>query len=199
TCPHYLVLTSKDMKKYGTHVKVSPPLGSIADQQHLWEGLNDGTVDIIATDHSPFPSWEKNVDIWEACGGIPNFQTTLRLLLTEVNKRKISLQKLVKVTSERVAEIFGLFPRKGSIQIGSDADFTIVDLKKEEKIERDKLYTRAKGMVPFVGWKVKGAPVQTIVRGKVVMNNNEILVKPGFGEFVRPNLHLIQKSPRKLN
>jgi dihydropyrimidinase/allantoinase len=192
TCPHYLVLTADDMQRYGgpygTYVKCAPPVGSKEDLDNLWKALDDGTIDCIATDHSPFPREQKETDIWNAAGGIPAFQTALPLLLTEVNNGRIDLKKLVKVTSENVAKIFGIFPRKGTIQVGSDADFVIVDMKKEEKIEEKKLYTRGAQAVPYLNWTVKGMPTHTIVRGIVVMENGKVIGKPGHGTFIRPKL-----------
>ncbi|MFX0117027.1 MAG: amidohydrolase family protein, partial [Candidatus Hodarchaeota archaeon] len=149
--------------------------------------LNNGAIACIASDHSPFPKEKKETNIWDASGGIPAYQTALSLLLTHgFHKEKIDLQQLVKVTSENAAKIFGLYPKKGAIQVGSDADFVIVDLDQETKIEEQYLYTRGAYAVPYLGWKVKGIPTHTICRGTVIMDNGEIKGKPGHGEFVRP-------------
>jgi len=192
TCVHYLVLTADDMERYGgpdgTFVKCAPPVGSKEDIVNLWEGLNNGAVDCIATDHSPFPREQKlGVNIWDAAGGMPAFQSTMPLLLTHgVHKGHISLQQLVKVTSENAAKIFGLYPKKGAIQVGSDADLVIIDLKREDTIEEDRQYTRGAFAVPYIGWKVKGVPTHTICRGTVIMEDGIVTGTPGHGTFIRP-------------
>ena len=192
TCPHYLVLTADDMERYGgphgTYVKCAPPVGSKEDIISLWRGLNNGAIDCIATDHSPFPHEQKETNIWDAAGGIPAFQTTLPLLLTYgVNQGKIDLQQLVKVTSENAAKIFSIYPQKGAIQMGSDADFVIIDLKREATIEEQNLYTRGAYAVPYLGWKVKGLPTHTICRGTVIMEDGVVIEeKSGHGVLVRP-------------
>jgi len=105
--------------------------------------------------------------------------------LTAVNEGKLTLDKLVRITSYNPARIFGVFPRKGVIQVGSDADLVIVDMNKEETITNETTYTRV-GWTPYHGRKVKGVPVTTIVRGKVVMRDGKVVGKPGDGEFITP-------------
>jgi dihydroorotase (multifunctional complex type) len=190
TTPHHLLLTAKNMKEFGPYAKVNPPLRSKPDLEELWRGLDDGTVDIITTDHSPHPKEEKDrgwSNIWDAPPGAPGFETTLQLLLTKVNEGKISLGKLVEKTSENVAKTFGIFPKKGVIQVGSDADLTIVNMKKESKINSEKMYTKAKDVTLFDGWKVKGLPETTIVEGKIVMKDGIVIGRPGDGSFISPS------------
>lgn len=189
TCPHYLTLTADDMKKLGPRGKINPPLRSKADVEELWRGLNSGAVDIIASDHAPYtkeekePGWE---DIWKSQSGSPTIETMLPLLLNGVNEGKISLKTLVRVTSERTAQIFGVYPKKGAIQTGADADLVIVDLDRRVKIDKEKMYSKARDLTPYDGWKVKGWPIMTIVRGEVVMKDGDVVGKPGYGEFVSP-------------
>src|SRR3989304_4723650 len=118
-------------------------------------------------------------------GGEPQIQDYLKLFLTAVNEGKLTLDKLVRITSYNPARIFGVYPRKGVIQVGSDADLTIVDMKREETITDETTYTRV-GWTPYHGRKVKGAPVYTVVRGKVVMQDGKVVGKPGGGEFITP-------------
>jgi len=110
-------------------------------------------------------------------------QEFLPLMLTSVNEGKTTLENLVKLTSENPAKHFDIYPKKGSIQIGSDADFTIVDLNKEDVIKTEKMLTKS-GWTNWDGYKVKGIPVYTIVRGTVVMENGKVIGKPGFGKLV---------------
>ena len=154
----------------------------------LWRGIEDGTVDLIGTDHAPHTKEEKDVgwkDMWQSPGGEPQIQDYLKLFLTAVNEGRLTLDKLVRITSYNPARIFGVYPRKGTIQVGSDADLTIVDMKKEETISNETTYTRV-GWTPYHGRKVKGVPVYTIVRGKVVMQDGKVVGKPGDGEFITP-------------
>jgi len=154
----------------------------------LWKGIDDGTVDLIGTDHAPHTKEEKDVgwkDMWKSPGGEPQIQDYLKLFLTAVNEGKLTLDKLVRITSYNPARIFGVLPRKGVIQVGSDADLVIVDMNKEETITNETTYTRV-GWTPYHGRKVKGVPVYTIVRGKVVMQDGKVVGKPGDGEFVAP-------------
>ncbi|MBI2185014.1 MAG: dihydroorotase family protein [Thaumarchaeota archaeon] len=179
--PQHLFIKPSDIKKLGPFAVTATTEDNI---EALWEALNDGTVDLIATDHAPHtkeemePGWK---DIHGIPYGAPEIQDYLPLLLTEVNRGRISLETVSKLVSENVAKIFGIYPRKGVISIGSDADFVIVDMKREEKIKVG--YTKC-GWTPYEGRTVKGVPVITIVRGTVVMENSEILVKPGYGEWV---------------
>jgi len=154
----------------------------------LWTAIKDGTIEVVGTDHAPHTKEEKDVgwkDMWKSPGGEPQIQDYLRLFLTAVNQGKLTLDQLVRITSYNPARIFGVYPRKGVIQVGSDADITIVDMEREETITNETTYTKV-GWTPYHGRKVKGAPIYTIVRGKVVMENGKVVGKPGDGEFVAP-------------
>jgi allantoinase len=189
TCPHYLLLTVKDMKRLGPYAKINPPLRSQEDVEELWHGLNNGTVDIIVSDHAPYRIDEKEAgwsDIWKAQSGAPTIETMLQLLLTKVNEGKLSLERLVKVTSENVAKIFNIFPKKGVIQVGSDADFVIVDLHKKIRLDKTKMYSKARDLNIYDGIEVEGCPVLTLVRGEVVMRDGIVYGQPGYGEFITP-------------
>lgn len=190
TCPQYLTMTAETMKKMGPYAKINPPLRSQDDVDALWRGLNDGTVDIIASDHAPYTKQEKDVgwtSIWNAFAGAPQLETMLPLMLTKVNEGRIPLYRLVQVMSESVAKLFGLYPKKGCLQVGSDGDVVIVDLKKEGEIESSSMYTKARDVTLYDGWHVKGMPVATILRGMPIMEGGVVLGKPGLGEFMRPN------------
>jgi dihydroorotase (multifunctional complex type) len=166
-------------------------LGFWVPEEHveaLWEGIHDGTVDLVGTDHAPHTREEKEIgwtDMWRSPGGEPQIQDYLRLFLTEVNRGRLTLDEVVRLTSYNPARRFGVYPRKGVIQVGSDADLVIVDMTKEETIQNKTTYTKV-GWTPYDGQKVKGTPIATIVRGKVVMENGNVIGKPGDGEFVPP-------------
>jgi dihydroorotase (multifunctional complex type) len=159
-----------------------------AHVQALWEGIDDGTVDVIGTDHAPHTKEEKDVgwqDMWKSPGGEPQIQDYLRLFLTEVNRGRLTLDRLVRIAAYNPARLFGVYPRKGVIQVGSDADLVMVDLAKEETIENRTTYTKV-GWTPYDGRRVKGVPVMTLVRGKVVMENGNVIGNPGYGTLIPP-------------
>lgn len=178
TGPHYLLLDSSYMNKVGSHLKMNPPVRSPENGEALWKALSEGTVEVIATDHSPHTLEEKtNDNIWEAIPGFTGVETSIPLMLTQVNEGRLSLNAYVKLASENPAKLFNLYPRKGTISIGTDADFTIVDMEKEGVLSSEKLHSKTK-VTPFDGWKVKGMPICAIVRGNVVMKDGEIVGKP---------------------
>jgi len=184
--PHHLLLTTEDVKRLGPYGKVGPPIGTKEDAEALWSALADGTIDMIATDHAPHTREEKDAgweDIWKAPSGLPEVETTLPLMLTQFNKGRIGLGRLVEATSEMPAKIFNLYPRKGAIQVGSDADLVIVDLNRKGRILGERLHSKIRH-TPFEGWEVQGIPVMTMVRGMKVMEEGEILGKPGCGAFI---------------
>ena len=187
TCPHYLIFTKNDIRKLGPYLKMTPPLRSRDDALRLWRGLKLGLVDIVATDHAPGTSEEKEAgwrDIWEAPGGIPGVETLLPLIISEgVNKGLISFQDLCRMLCERPGKIFHLYPKKGALQLGSDADIVIIDPRKETVIRADMLHYKV-GWTPYEGMKLKGYPTLTMVRGEVVASHGEIIGHPGDGTFV---------------
>jgi len=166
-------------------------LGFWVPEEHaeaLWQGIRDGIIDVVGTDHAPHTKEEKEIgwkDMWKSPGGEPQIQDYLSLFLTEVNRGRLTLDRLVRLASYDVARLFGVYPRKGVLQIGSDADLVIVDMGKEATINNETTYTRV-GWTPYHGRKVKGAPVATVVRGTVVMENGNVVGKPGYGQFIPP-------------
>ncbi len=191
TCPHYLLLTNKDLvEKLGPYGKIYPPLRSDGDREALWRGLNEGVIDFLATDHAPHlreakePGWR---NIFEAASGVPGLETALPLMLTQMNQGRISLFRLVEVMSRNPAEAFGISSRKGALEVGRDADFVVVDPKLEMVLREEDMYTRSSAKV-FDGWQVAGAPVLTAVRGEVVMDEAGVVSgKPGYGEYIAPS------------
>jgi len=188
TCPHYLLLTKDALKRNGPNAKFNPPPRDESDNQALWIGLADGTIDTIVSDHAPHSKQEKDEgeeDIWKAPPGTPGVETRLPLLLTEVFSKRLTLLDIVRLCSTKPAEIFGLYPRKGAISVGSDADFTIVDLQRKWTLKCDDLETKARETFLFDGWKVRGKCVATFVRGKLAMKDGSIVGTPGEGRLIR--------------
>jgi len=178
TGPHYLLLDENYMKKVGGIMKINPPVRSRDHAEALWQGILDGTIGMIDTDHSPHSREEKfNDDIWKVSPGFVGVETTVPLMLTQVNAGRLSLNHYVKLAAENPARAFNLYPRKGAIAVGSDGDFTIVDLDREGTIDGNKLHSR-NTVTPFDGWKVKGMPVYAVVRGNIVMKDGEIVGRP---------------------
>ena len=184
TCPHYLTHTV-DFDK--VTAKVVPPLRSKSDLQSMWSALRNGLVDTIGTDHvaNRLEMKTGKGDIWSALAGFPGIATMLPVLLSHgVNQDRITIEKVAEVTSYNTARIFGMYPKKGTIEAGSDADLTIVDLDIEKKVTPDLLQSFSDYTI-YDGHKLKGWPVMTIVRGRIVMEEGQVDNKAvGHGEFV---------------
>jgi dihydroorotase len=166
TCPHYLFMSIEDFKEKGTLAKMSPPLRSKRDQVSLWKGILNGTIDIIASDHAPHTLEEKEQEIWDAPSGVPGVETTLQLMLNAVNKRMITLEKLIELMHDNPVKRFGL-GNYGEIEINNRANLTVIDLKKEWKISRENLLTKCEWS-PYEGWEGKGTSIFTLINGQVV-------------------------------
>lgn len=172
--PHHLFLDDSYFDKCGNLVKTNPPL---RDNENKLDMFYLNEIDIIGTDHAPHALKEKQKNVWDAPPGIPNIETTLPLILTQVNENKMSFGDIKRLLCENPAKIFNL-QNKGKIEIGMDADFVVVDMEKEGVINPAEFKTKAK-YSPFEGFKVKGMPVMTMVRGNVVMENGEIFENEG--------------------
>jgi dihydroorotase len=163
--PHHLLLDNSAFNTYGNFIKTNPPLREKQDSINI----NDlDSSSIIGTDHAPHTLEDKSKGVWNSSPGIPSLETVVPLLLTEVNRGNIDLGIIPKILSENAAEVYGL-KNKGQIAIGKDADFTVVDLKREGKFNIEEFKTKAE-YSPFDGWNYIGMPVMTIVNGKTVMN-----------------------------
>ena len=189
TCPHYLFLNENALEKVGVFAKCNPPLRSEEERVKMWEFVRDGSIDIIGSDHAPYTKEEKergSEDIFTPPAGFPGLSTRLPLLFTAVKEGKIRLDKMVELICENPAKIFGLYPKKGTIAVGSDADFVIFDPDKKDIISKDKMFTKCRdSALVYDGWEVYGKPEKTIVRGKIVFDNGEIIVSPGYGEIIK--------------
>ncbi|UCE14174.1 MAG: dihydroorotase [Candidatus Heimdallarchaeota archaeon] len=188
--PHHLFLSSQDGEKIGSWAKVDPPLRSKEHVTAAWESLNDGTIDFLASDHSPYSDEEKDVsqkddNFFEVGSGTTGLETLLPLMLDAVNKKKTTLQRVVESTSTSPAKRFSLYPHKGVIALGADADLVIIDMRKEYTLKSEELFTKPKITI-FDGRKLQGKIEKTLVRGNIVFNNGEFFVAKGYGEFITP-------------
>ncbi len=187
-CPHHLVLERDEMNLIGPKSKMNPPLRSKQDRSALWSAILRGTIDITVSDHAPCPPEKKetgNDDIRVAWSGVDGIQMILRVLLSEgISKGRLSLSRLLRVTSRNPARIFGLYPRKGTIRIGADADLVIVDQHREEKIGPEMMLSKC-GWTLYEGMTMKGVPEATFVRGTQVFGEGQVTGKAGHGEFLR--------------
>ena len=182
--PHHLLLSSRDLKHRKTYALTDPPLRSREDTAALWSALKRGSIDTIASDHAPHTIEEKKAEsVWDAKPGIPGLETTLPVLLTQVNEKRLTISELVRLTSEKPATIFHLKDR-GWLVEGYWADLAVVDMKQEHKIDSSKFLSKAK-YSPFDGWKVKGKLVKTFVKGRLVYDDGEIVSRPGTGQIIR--------------
>lgn len=165
--PHHLLLTDNLIESYDTNLKVNPPLRSETDKKALLQAVKDGIIDAFATDHAPHIFDEKEVEFNNAPFGIIGLETAVSLLLDKlVHKNIISLQKFISMFSTNPAKILGL-KNKGKICVGADADLTILNLQKDILVDTNTFVSKSRNC-PFNGWKLKGAPVMTIVGGKKV-------------------------------
>jgi dihydropyrimidinase len=184
TCPHYLTHTTEFGSLTG---KVVPPIRSKSDTQSMWSALRNGIVDTIGTDHvaNRLDLKMGKGDLWSTLAGFPGIATMLPVLLSHgVNQDRINIEKVAEVTSYNTARIFGMYPKKGTIEPGSDADLTIVDLELEKKVTPDLLQSYSDYTI-YDGHRLKGWPVMTIVRGRVVMEDGQVDSSAlGHGEFV---------------
>lgn len=180
TCPHYLVLNVDNSDPVLS--KLNPPIREKEDNKALWKGIRDGVITVVGTDHAPTRRKDKP-DLLKAWMGFTGGETWLPIMLDGVNKGNISMEKLVEVCCYNPARLYGLYPRKGAIAVGSDADLVIVDLNKEATVPEVPLYSGT-DLTPFAGSKFKGWPVLTILRGKVIMEDGKVVGTSGYGRFI---------------
>jgi dihydroorotase/allantoinase len=186
TCPHYLWFTDEVVRERGTVARVQPPLRTADERARLWAGLDDGTVGCIATDHAPHTDEEKGVgnpekSVWETPGGFVGVETQVPAMLTFVDEGRLSLPEWVGMHSTAPARTWGLYPEKGSLVPGTDADFLVVDPDREWQLDRDQLHSKSTATV-WDGEEFTGAVTATVVRGHLVYDGTEILSEPGHGK-----------------
>ncbi len=183
TCPHYLTHTLDD--DLGSIGKANPPLRTRDDTDALWEGLADGSIEVVGSDHVPRKRATKEKGIWQASQGFPGTATILPVLLSEgYHKGRLSLARIAQVLSANPARIFGLDRRKGGLFVGADGDLAIVDLDRVREVKADELGSYSDYSL-YEGWKLRGWPTHAIVRGTVVMENGRIVGPAGHGQYLR--------------
>ncbi|HET8719903.1 MAG TPA: dihydroorotase family protein [Candidatus Nitrosotenuis sp.] len=187
TCPHYLTLSHE--KQQGYLAKVMPPIRTSEDVKQVWSAISQKRIDTIGTDHvANRLKLKVGDDVWSSLAGFPGIGTLLPLLLSEgVNKNRIDLAQLVELTSLNASKIFGMYPQKGSLQKGADADITLIDLKKEHKVSSE-VFGAFSDYLVYEGWLLKGWPVTTLVRGNLVTENMQVVGKLSNGRLVTRTL-----------
>jgi dihydropyrimidinase len=186
TCPHYLVLTNDEVLRRGPLAKIGPPIRERHDNNALWEGLRDGVIEVIGTDHASIHQEKKMMcnHILDARFGAPGIEYLLTLTYSEgVRKNRIGLGRMVNVLCENPAKIFGLYPRKGALVPGADADLVVFDPEKRQVCSAETQHGKSDYCL-FEGMETVGAPILVMQRGKVLVENGTLLAKPGEGKYL---------------
>jgi dihydropyrimidinase/dihydroorotase len=197
TVVHYLTHTMDMEERHGCYPKVIPSIKTAADREALWRGLADGTLTTLGTDHCTWTKAEKEGpgarqfgNIWDALPGMPGMECLLPALLTfGLRAGRLTIEEIAAICSENPARRFGLYPRKGVLQVGSDADLVIVDLEKRAVVDDEYYEGWIKDWSIYHGWEFVGMPETTVVRGEVVVERGEVVGRPGHGRYaanVRP-------------
>lgn len=193
TCPQYLLLAEKEMQRWGPLTKIGPPLRTPDQLEGMWRGIRHGWIPIVASDHSPHPraakepGW-KNIFYNDEGApipfGAPSAETIVPLMYSEgVVRRGLPIWWLARVMAENPARVFGLYPRKGVIAPGADADFTVIDPDARVEIRAADLHSLT-GYTPYEGWQLRGAVTLTLVRGQVVLRDGQLHRQGGFGAYI---------------
>ncbi len=198
TCPHYLFFTEDDLERVGPYAKINPPLRKQEDQDALWEALADGSVMAVTTDHSPFTVEEKErarTDIWATPPGAPGVEELLLGVMNEALTGRMSINRAIDLVCTNGAKRFGVYPDRGRIGVNAIADIVIFDPNDETTIHKDMLFSQAKECDKlYEGMTFKGKVNQTIVSGKTIFKDGEILGESGDGKFVRPDPANVSKE-----
>lgn len=189
SCPQYFYCTEEEMNKHGAYAKCNPALRDAQSVEKMWELLQNGSIDCIGSDHAPYTVEEKERnpdDIFKAPAGFPGLETRIPLLLDAVHKGKISLRRAVNLMSTNPAKAFGIYPKKGAIRIGGDADFILIDREKPHTVDSGKMETMSAGIAKvFDGMRLFGSIESSILRGKTIYDAGKITGAAGFGQWVR--------------
>ncbi len=185
--PKYFHLTHKELKEQGARAIPGGFVTADAERiAEIWRAVNDGTIDSIDSDHAPHTLKDlerMEADPWTGPFGAPHYDHELALFLTDVRDRKLTLSRLVELFCEVPAQIVGVYPRKGALLVGSDADLVVVDIAKEVVPSDEKMYSKVK-WTPYRGWRLTGAPVLTMLRGTVIAKDGVVTGAAGYGKYV---------------
>ncbi len=187
TCTHYLSLDETDVEKWGVYAICNPPIRKRETVEKLWKVLLEGKIDFIGSDHVTYTFEQKETgakNVFDTPAGFRGIQTCFPIFFDEaVNKRGMKLERFVEMSSLAAAKRYGVFPRKGQIAIGSDADIVIFDPKKKWTVKKEDLFYKMK-WTPYLEREVTGYVEKTIVRGNVVYENGQIIALAGYGNFI---------------
>lgn len=187
TCPQYLFLTNELLLEYGGLAKIGPPLREKKDNEAIWEGIRQGFIQVVGSDHAPRTKAVKasaGENIFNVPFGAPGTETMLQLIYSEgVRKGRINLQRLAELLSENPAKIYGLYPRKGVIQVGSDADIVIFNPDRDFIITSESQHTNADYTL-YEGIRGKGVPEISVLRGRILLENGKLKQIGGYGKFI---------------
>jgi dihydropyrimidinase len=187
TCPQYLCLSDKDLQEKGPLAKIGPPLRTVHDNEALWQALKTGLIDVIASDHAPKDK-KMDDDFFEAPFGSPSSETMFAVAYQRgVNEGRLDLCTLVRAMSETPARIFGLFPRKGILQKGSDADLVLFDPSRKQRITQRTQHSNASYTL-YEGFECLGTPIMVMQRGEVVVEGEKLRSKAGRGNFLATSI-----------
>ncbi len=191
TCPHFLAFTQEDFERQGSILKTAPPVRFAEDKEALWNGLKNGAISFVATDHAgcDYPKEKSTGSIWTDYGGMPGSELMVPFIFSEgFMKNRLSLHEMQKILSENAAQNYRLDSHKGSINIGKDADFVFIDPLAKTKIEPEKLHSKGK-YTPFNGRTFQEKITMTIIRGEVIIEDDKFLGKVGYGTYCKSKNH----------
>ena len=186
TCTQYLTLLESEVLEHAAFRKFTPPAraGGSDELDRMWEAVATGRIDYIATDHAPSTRAQKRAgSIWDVHFGLPGIDTTLSVLLDAAHSGRLTYERVAELYSQRPAEVYGLYPRKGTLEVGADADLVVVDPTQTWKIRDQDIRSRA-GWSPFAGRTLVGRAARTYLRGRLVADGDEVVAPPGCGRFV---------------
>ena len=186
SCPQYLYFCEDDILQHGPFRKFTPPARSKEDGEQLWGRLTSGEITHVSSDHAPSTAAQKEEgleDIWGCHFGLPGTQTVLTLMLNGVDQGRLTLEQVVRLVCENPARLYRMWPRKGNLQVGADADMILVDMSQSITVENDKMLSKT-GWTPYHGMAVRGVPLATYVGGNLVASEGRIMADPGVGQFL---------------
>lgn len=188
TCPHYLLFDEEAARQHGRWAKIAPPMRPAADRDALWAALADGTIDILASDHAPFLPHEKEADdMLLVPAGLPNLEAFPPLMLSAAHDGRLPMSHMISLLSARPARLYGLYPQKGALALGSDADIVLYDPNLRSVIDIASWQSPSRGSARiFDGLDYRGRVLRTIVRGQTIFANGHVVGPRGWGQMVRP-------------